>query len=204
MDDRLSILEAAISNVGYWRWWSQRLPESFQVEFGGVQLWTPLSDEGSPQPGLFALRFHAPSVVAFLTDASAADVPGDWPERLHDDKIEPFSITYEAFFLGSKGDTSDLIENCAIDMRVGTEADLTATPAGVRLAFRAGPVGLIVHAERFTLVSVEGTLEPDQIEDAWRKWWDYWREYWQRRDGESPMPEDYVCEVTIPAEPDED
>jgi hypothetical protein len=41
MREAFEILEDAITECGYWRWWMANLPASFQVEFGGVQLFQP-------------------------------------------------------------------------------------------------------------------------------------------------------------------
>lgn len=38
MNAHLSILESAITDVGYWRWWTSDLPNSIQLEFGGAQI----------------------------------------------------------------------------------------------------------------------------------------------------------------------
>jgi hypothetical protein len=41
MNEHLPVLESAISDVGYWTWWIAHLPDTFQVEFGATQLWSP-------------------------------------------------------------------------------------------------------------------------------------------------------------------
>ena len=37
MNKELQIIEEAISDVGYWRWWTKS-EDIFQIEFGGTQL----------------------------------------------------------------------------------------------------------------------------------------------------------------------
>jgi hypothetical protein len=60
VDEHLKILESAISDVGCWTWWTTNLPEAFQVEFSGVQLWNPPNGEGKAPSGQIALRFRMP------------------------------------------------------------------------------------------------------------------------------------------------
>src|SRR5262245_36054334 len=93
--DPLAALEDAISDVGYWRWWTSQLPDHFQVEFGGLQL-RDADREASIDP--LALRFTGLASVAFL-DREARPHPADWPERLAADAIEPFGISHDQFTL---------------------------------------------------------------------------------------------------------
>ena len=41
-----------------------------------------------------------------------------------------------------------------------------------------------------------------EIEDAAERWWDYWRSYWQLRGTPDALAKDWICEVTIPINPD--
>lgn len=58
MTDHLTTLEQAISDVGYWRWWADALPDVFQVEFGGVQLHFPPASPEEPPNDVVALRLY--------------------------------------------------------------------------------------------------------------------------------------------------
>ena len=91
-----------------------------------------------------------------------------------------------------------MIAGCKSEYIIGTEADLLADTAPVKLAFRAGSVGLAVRANELTVISSSGEMSPEQIQQASEKWWAYWREYWNRRESDAPLPKDYACEVTIP------
>src|SRR5262245_28581037 len=94
----LDVLSEAISDVGYWRWWSAQFPEFIQLEFGGTQLWNPPEQEGKPPSGLIALRFTNPVSVSFLTHRDApSDFPQNWAELLGNDTLEPITITYDSF-----------------------------------------------------------------------------------------------------------
>lgn len=198
MIEHLAILEEAISDVGYWRWWAQALPDVFQVEFGGVQLhFPPESPERAPN-SVVALRFHRPSLVAFLTAEDAKSVAADWTAALHEDRIEPFSVNHELFTLSSEPMLQSVAAGCNIEYMVGADLRPATRTADTLLAFRAQAVGLIVRAERVTVIATPGELTADQIRKAAGDWWVYWRKYWRRRDSAAPMPRDYACEVTIP------
>jgi hypothetical protein len=96
--DPRDILANAIADVGFWRWWEQVFPNVFQLEFGGVQLWSPAPAEDRPPNGQYALRFPKPLSVSFLT-AAEAKVPEDWAEQLHADKLRPFNVGHDSFTL---------------------------------------------------------------------------------------------------------
>jgi hypothetical protein len=197
MSEHLTILEGAIADVGYWRWWAEKLPNAFQVEFGGVQLWNPPTEDDGPPSGVVALRFGNPTVIAFLT-SSEATLPTEWRFALHNDQIEPFSISHDALTLQSEELLTEILAGCTAEYILGSEHDLVQNTAPIKLAFRAGPVGLVVRAQDLTVITSSGNLTPEQIQQSSIDWWSYWREYWDRRETGSPMPKDYACEVTIP------
>jgi hypothetical protein len=198
MVDHLPLLEEAISDVGYWRWWTEALPDLFQVEFGGVQLhFAPASPEVAPN-SVVALRFRQPTLVAFLTSKEPESVKLDWRLELHEDRIEPFGVSHELFTLTSEEVLQSVVAGCNIEYLVGTDLAQSARTSPVLLAFRAGEVGLVVRAASFSVIAVPGELTPEQIAKAAGDWWEYWREYWRRKDSATPMPKDYACEVTIP------
>jgi hypothetical protein len=200
MERHWEILERAISDVGYWTWWTQDFPKSFQVEFGGTQLWNPPKAPDKPPSGQLALRFIAPRSVSFLVRRGAGDLSGDWPELLHADALEPFTINHEHFALMRPEAAREVLTAAA---RVETRFGAAPTPEAIGewpavLAFFAGPAGLLVGAESLMAVSHAGEIRPEQIEPASERWWAYWKEYWRRRETASPLPRDYACEVTIP------
>lgn len=199
MNDHVATLEDAICDVGYWRWWAEALPDVFQVEFGGVQLYTPPRSAAEPPSGVVALSFQRPPLIAFLTEAGPARVSGNWWEDLHQDRIKKgFSLNRELFTLRSEEMRSSIVTGCNVDFRAGDALQSPAEPAGALRAFRAQGVGLMVRAEAMSVISSAGELTGDAICTAVAQWWEYWREYWNRIDSESPMPKDYACEVTLP------
>ena len=198
MADHLPILEEAISDVGYWRWWTEALPDLFQVEFGGVQLHFPPPSPDQPPNSVVALRFYRPSVVAFLTSSKAVSIAPGWRIALHNDQLEPFSVDPERFTLTSELALQRVAADCDIEYILGS--DLAHSPMTNKsfLAFRAQEVGLIVRAEDMKIITVVGESTAEQVHKAAGDWWTYWREYWRLRGSASPMPKDYACEVTIP------
>ena len=202
MSEYLPALESAISDVGCWTWWTANLPATFQVEFGGVQLWNPPRGEGQPPSSQVALRFRKPRLVYFLTLAEG--VPADWPEQLQLDKLEPPGVGHSAFTLTSDVLCKQLIAGAVAVRALVGEQGVTLLPkeGEALLGFQAGPFGLIVAAESVGVFNHHGELDPPSVVAAIRKWWDYWREYWQRKDTLDPLPRDYACEVTIPCGPD--
>jgi hypothetical protein len=203
MTEELEILESAISDVGHWSWWTERLPAVFQVEFCGVQLWLPPREDGQPPCGQIALRFFKPSTVAFLRrgDSSGASLADDWFEKLRADEIETFGIDNEAFTLTSPERANAILRDANTQLVYhGTIRELPAdAPHGSYCAFWAGPVGLYLVAESMIVCSHAGDLALDQLKPMSRKWWDYWREYWDKINTDNPLPKDYACDVTIPA-----
>ena len=197
MDDVLTVLETAISDIGNWRWWDQSLPSKFVVEFGGVKLWTPPTRIDQPPRSIFGLGFKDPTLIAFVSDTAAAGLRCDWRFALHSDQIEPFGMFDDVFTLRSDAQFPSILEGCDVEYLVGSESDLFST-SPVRLGFRAGPVGLIVRANQMAVAPFTGADWAAQIAAASAGWAPYWNEYWSRRDTDSPMPEDFRCEIEIP------
>jgi hypothetical protein len=81
VNEHLTALESAISDVGHWTWWTANLPDTFQVEFNGTQLWNPPLGEGKPPSGQIALRFRKPRRVYFLTLSDSVSIPAQSGRR---------------------------------------------------------------------------------------------------------------------------
>lgn len=203
MSRALHVLQAAISDIGYWQHWDHRLPGSIQAQFGGVQLLTPPLSEGGPPAGQIALRFVRPTSVCFLTHRTAPeDLPPDWPERLQKDQLEPFDLTRGTFTLtDSKQVHAVLMEAGRILSAHGADPrfdGLVQSP--VRLALWAGPVGLVIGAEEIEVHTHKGPIDLELIPGMHEAWWDYWRRYWTAKRAGAPLSTDYACEVTLPPE----
>jgi hypothetical protein len=209
--DALDILKSAITDVGYWSWWDTRFFDVFQIEFGGVQLRGLPQKDGEPPPGQVALRFSEPESVSFLTrradagskrSARPADLPQDWPDRLHKDAIKPFGLASDDLF----GFDASAVEAAVagaerIDTVLGPPPLEVLAPAAPQamLAFWAGSAGIAILAASMQVLTHGGEMPLEQIPAAHERWWEYWREYWRRRGSANPLPRDYACEATIPA-----
>lgn len=199
MNTHLKTLESAISDCGFWRWWSAKLPESVQLEFGGTQMWSPPPSAEAPPSGLVALRLVRPAVVLFLTAAGGSQ-PAGWYEAMHRDELKPFSVEHDRFTLTSHERARGFLrEAVAAHALVGSVEVATKRLDGAVLSFWAGPVGFFGMAEAVETLNMQGKLAPAAIDAAHEKWWEYWREYWHRKHGSAPLPRDYACEVCIPA-----
>ena len=202
MNEYLPALESAISDVGHWTWWTANLPDTFQVEFDGTQLWNPPLGEGKPPSGQIALRFRKPRLIYFLTLSNS--VPEDWPDLLQRDELQPVGVDHEAFTLTSAELCSALVAKAASVRALVGEPGNTRLPAPgeALLGFEAGRVGLVIAAESMGVFNYQGELNQQAVLESNRQWWAYWREYWHRMDTRDPLPRDYACEVTIPAASD--
>lgn len=199
MESPLTILETAISDVGYWRWWTSELPDAIQLEFGGTQLYFPPVSPGQVTSGLLAVRLRKPLAVLFLASKSAG-FPNDWPEAMARDEYEPFTVEHDRLTLTSHDAAAGYLADAgSLKSLVGSESDLSKHRDKSLLAFWAGPVGFVAMAESIALFNMQGEVDLAMIPDWHSKWWSYWKEYWERKDTPNPMPKDYACEVTIPA-----
>jgi len=191
-----SNLVSAISDVGYWRWWSDSLPDLFQLEFGGVQIYEPPTDKTKPPSGLLALRFFRPSCVSFIRREIGADtLPLDWPRLLNADKIDPFAISNEQFALND-----DVLGQAILGQAKDETVHFTDASGGndVKLAFWAGIAGMRIEAAEVRPVLLRGEVALSTIASLNRDWWAYWQDYWKKRETTDAMPKDFACEVTFP------
>ena len=203
------VLEQAITDIGYWSWWTEYLPKGVQVEFAGVQLWSEEPQEGQPQRGTLALRFVQPISFSFLTRNKAIDdLPHNWPDLMQDDNLEDLpNIRYEGELHFNERDFVQRVLDAAnrIDVRFGVHPKSEEFfDAPVILAFWAGDIGCAVAAQEMTIVNPSGEVSLEDIPELHQKWWKYWNDYWEVRGTDKAFPEDYACETTIPAELHED
>ena len=198
MEESLQILETAISDVGYWRWWTSKLPEAIQLEFGGTQLRLPPISPGQITSGQVAVRLRNPLIAMFLTGKAAA-LPEDWPEAMQRDEYEPFNVEHDRFTFTSHDDALSYVADAAsLKPIVGTASDLSQHRGKSLVAFWAGSVGFVGVAESISLFDIKGEVDLATVPELHGKWWSYWKDYWSRRDTANSMPKDYACEVTIP------
>ncbi|AHM59233.1 hypothetical protein D770_04830 [Flammeovirgaceae bacterium 311] len=94
--DHLEILADAISDVGYWTWWAEKLPDVYQIEFGGSQLYFPPTDPEHPPQSRIAVQFRQPTSVNFISRKDYANT-FEWSQQLHNDEIGPPTCTHGEF-----------------------------------------------------------------------------------------------------------
>jgi hypothetical protein len=178
----IKILETSISDVGYWSWWASEFPDLFQLEFGGVQLWNPPMKENQAPSGLLALRFLDPISVSTMTRNNDPDLEKNWFELIHDDEIDPFNLDHDAFVINDVSRAKKLVEEAdSITTIHGTPLDDSLYKSKSFISFWAGPVGLIVFADRMEIYNHKSKVELDEIKGMSEKWWQYHKEYWTKK-----------------------
>jgi hypothetical protein len=193
-----STLVSAIRDTGVWRWWTERLPDIFQIEFSGVQLYMPPEDKNKPPSSILALRFYRPSFVGFIRrkDGSKA-IPQDWPSLMREDKLDLFSVSYDEFALGDEKGLKEVVS------QIESEEVHFASEGGgknICFAFWAYTIGIRIDAQDVRPVFNAGEVDLSSIEQLHSAWWTYWQDYWKKRETPEAYPKDYACEVTIPTE----
>jgi hypothetical protein len=201
MNNALKVLERAVSDAGHWLWWTKN-DSIFQVEFGWVMLLMQSPEAGAAPSNTIALSFLGPRcVIAIQRGTKRQELPDDWFAMLGRDEIKPLHVSDEDFTLTDVDKLRAMYE-CGKRRQVifGKEDDLDRIRADESfMAFWAGNAGLLVVAKGMEVLSHKGRIEFDLIEQMHTDWWNYWREYWARTDSDNPMPEDSLCEITIPA-----
>ena len=197
-DDYLGLLAFGISDIGCWRWWTSDLPSRFQLEFSRTYFWEPPAAPGKPPSGIFSLHFWKPSLIAFLTDPNAKNLPSDWPTTLHEDRIKPFQIGHDQFSLKSTDLLQKFIGSMNVQYMIGDVTNTAPSAGDIFLAFQAGGAGLVIIASDMWPINFSGVLKPEQVFDAYHRWWEYWREYWRLRGTADALPYDPTCEITQP------
>ena len=201
MSEALAILERSISDVGYWRWWTEA-DTAFQIEFGWVMLLIPSDDPSLPPSSIVTLRFNNPRCIVTLQRATEGPaMPDDWFAKLGRDEIEPFRVCDDSFTLTNAAQFRSIWQNAVQrGFILGNEHELEDIGKGKSfLGFWAENVGLAVVSESVEVLSHRGRIEIKDIEAKSVEWWKYWRRYWDQIDSDNPLPEDSLCEITIPA-----
>ncbi|HEU4557505.1 MAG TPA: hypothetical protein VFS20_06635 [Longimicrobium sp.] len=196
--EALAVLETALSDIGNFRWWAGHFPDVVQLEFSGVQVYTPPPAPDRPPRGMLALACARPTSVSFLWRDEG--LPDEWPTELHNDRLEPLPMSLGELTLRDPSAAAEMLSHARhVETVFGTpadEVDWSAAPA--MLVFWAGEGGVAIAAERIGLMTHDGEVALDQVPEMHAQWWRYWREYWDRLDTPDAMPYDWMCEVTIP------
>ena len=196
----LEILGNAISDVGYWSWWTTNLPKVIQIEFGGTQLYFPPSDNSQPPNTQIAIQFRNPKTISFITREELKSDDKNWFDDLHNDKMEPPTCSHGEFTFTDQTLMTQIFNDAkTINTIHGySPKDSLFQTEKYKLAFWAGDYGLAVSSEEIRLLTKVGDIELDQIPSVHSQWWTYWRKYWDLINTKNALPKDYACEVTIP------
>jgi hypothetical protein len=194
-------LSDAISDVGYWNWWTADFPDYIMLEFGGTQIWSNPKDAGSPPSGKLALTFRKLNSVSFITtDKYGEKMPKDWPELLQNDKIHQPDLIKGVFTLHDMALINNIIKE-ATEIKTVHGYEPTKpefNKSAFKIGFWAHNCGCIIGSDWLSIQNNEGNLSLGDLKERNIKWWKYWEEYWKRKGGNDPLPEDYACDVTIP------
>jgi len=192
------ILNKAISDVGFWRWWDQDEPSGdYMVEFGGVLLYDDSKRGKSARTSAIALCSWENSFLIFLDN----DAEPNWYLTLKDDLMEPPVMDPGELIFDNKEKALELLSG--FKRRHGDfssrEEDIeTIKNAKEIVTGTCGDYGFIMGGDSFTVYGSKGDMTEEQIKIASEKWWEYWKDYWQKRGTDKAYKEDYACEVTIP------
>ncbi|MEP2668613.1 MAG: hypothetical protein ABJH04_06455 [Cyclobacteriaceae bacterium] len=197
--DLLELLASAISDVGYWNWWTAELPELVQVEFGRVQLYLPSENQSAPH-NMVALQFRNPTSISFLTRIQGDDTHL-WHEALHEEKMEGPNITWDAFSFTHQEQMTAILEDAQVITTIHgySPKDDVFLKEKYKLVFWAGNFGMAIAAQDIKILAHTGEIALQGLPEMSKQWWGYLDEYWKRKDTIDPMPVDYTCEVTIPS-----
>lgn len=198
-NEQLDILADAISDIGYWSWWTEQLPDIFQIEFGGIQLYFPPTSPDRPPQSRIALQFKYPTSVSFISRNAGTD-DFNWIKDLHEDKMEPPTCSHGEFTFGNFDQIISLFnQKTAFKTVHGSKPTKeNALVEHIALVFWCGDMGFAIIAKELKLLNHTGEIALGDIADLNKKWWEYWRLYWDKRDTDESLPKDYACEVTIP------
>lgn len=84
------ILQRAISDVGYWKWWNQE-EEKIQIKFGAVLLFDDTKKDREARTSDIALVYCGNAFIIFLDN----DEQDGWFDELHKDVIAPYTLDSE-------------------------------------------------------------------------------------------------------------
>jgi len=195
----IAVLEKAISNVGYWTWWDKKLPNFFLLELSGTLLLCSNASKENNPSSTISLIFENPITINFLTKEQT-EKNKDWHTLLHDDNIEPPTITDDKFTFTDDNLIQTIInETTSYENILGDGLKfIKREEHKIQLAFWSGDVGLYIVAEKMKINTINGIIELKNIPKLNDDWWEYWRDYWNKRETSHEYPQDYACEVIQP------
>lgn len=193
--DTLNILADAISDVGSWWCWDLQ-GDVVQVEFSDVQLYDESKSAQEPHStDVLAVRFRSHAFAVFLDNLDEIG----WHERFRDDDSVLYPIEVYALAFDDVKEGRSLLDDYKNRVLAGTFNGLEMLSIAKHLlCARCDEVGFIVGGDTIEVVGQKGKYTEEEIDSAYAKWCTYWKSYWELRGTASALPEDCVCEVTIP------
>lgn len=193
----LDVLTTAISDVGYWRWWTTE-EDAISLEFGGVLLYDETKVDKEAKSSTIALMFYDNSFLLCL-DNYEDEEDSKWYNDLHEDLIEPFTLDPEGLRFQDSAFAKQLLSGYKhVNELVNHSVADAIDSAKCLVACRIDDVAFIAGGDKMYVVGNAGDLEEEDILKASEKWWEYWRDYWKKMDTPEAYEKDYACEVTIP------
>ena len=192
----LNILSDAISEVGAWHSWLVK-DDMVQIQFCDVLLYDETKPEKEPHTtDVLAVRFYGHSFAVFLDNLD----DDSWLQRLQDDDSLIYPVdTYELAFDDIK-EARLLFNDYRHLIPIKDFAGPEKLSAAKHLLYaKCGDVAFIAGGDEITVVGRHRRFTEEEIETASIKWWNYWKRYWELRGTRDALPEDYACEITIPA-----
>ena len=188
------ILQRAISDVGYWKWWNQE-EEKIQIKFGAVLLFDDTKKDREARTSDIALVYCGNAFIIFLDN----DEQDGWFDELHKDVIDPYTLDAEGLVFDNAEYAINLIKQFKNKKSTINEVDENIIKnAKYFVAATSGNVGFIAGGDELKLFGYRGLFKENDIKQLSEKWWEYWNDYWKKRGTESAYDKDYACEVTIP------
>lgn len=189
-----NILQKAISDIGYLRWWDQNEDRS-GVEFGGVLLLddTKEGKEARTTDNL-ALTYHGNAFVIFLDNGQS----DGWFDALHRDELAPCELDPDSLIFDDAAYAIAVWNRfCNRNSSIGRTDEKLIRSAGCIVAGTCGNVAFIAGGDRLVVAGNRGRYTDEDILKLSAQWWAYWKDYYQKRSTEDAYDYDYACEVKI-------
>ena len=166
MADAIKILEEAISDVGYWLWWTVQ-ENGCQLEFAGTQIWNAPESEDQPPSGIIALRYTGNVFLSFLTRNGSEEYSEHWFDRLQRDEMEPLRLSPDEFFLNNREGFLSVVKQAGETQLIRGTAigDASIPPITNTIAFYAGQFGVIAGGNELRIFSHQGEIKIQEIPD---------------------------------------
>ena len=204
-NDRFDILANAICDVGHWNWWAAELPAKMQLEFTATQLYFPPKADNQPPPSQIAIQFRNLKSVSFLSTRQNGLVDNQkWFDLLHNDKLEIPSCNFGEYTFTDEELMKKLLnQSKTIDTVHGySPCDTQFFAEKHKLVFYAQDYGLSISADEILIFTADRDITLKEIPEINSQWWQYWRKYHDMLQTPTPLPKDFVCDVTIPLKND--